>query len=315
MPETLIMQDKNVLEDASQAVSYNITGLPVYANTERLIAFAQERTRLHWHEEIELVRILEGSMIFVINENYVELSEGDFLFINARQMHWTFSHRGADCRYNIVQVIPSVYGENQTIKELLEPVFTDTLFSYLLLKKGSDRGAMFTSCIDHIISTKYGRHLGYELEVMQDVYTIIRNLFYFYTFEDRINYEKEDADRLHFQNMIAYIYSHYREKITLAEIAESAHICRSKCCRLFQRFRQMTPIEFVNSYRIDQGARMLRQTNEKVARIAQECGFSQQSYFNRLFLKSFNCTPVEYRRRAGKPLTQYAVETGETQLS
>ena len=295
------MGERNSLDDTADGVAYNIGGMPIYAGTERYYAASSEKSRLHWHEEIELLHVFDGEMSYVINENYVALKAGDFLFVNARTMHWTYTRRSVGCRYNLVQVHPKLIGSNPAIRELLEPVFSDDLFSYLYLAKGSDRGALFTSCIDRIISGHYYQRLGYELEIMQDVFTIFRNLFYFYTFEDRIHYEKEDADRLHFQNMIAYIYGHYQDKLTLENIASSAHICRSKCCRLFQRFRQTTPIEFLNNYRIDQGARMLLETDNKVAMIAQECGFSQQSYFNRLFLKTFKCTPLEYRKRGKRP--------------
>lgn len=295
------MMNRTTLDDASEGIAYNIKGLPIYADTVRFSPSAGGHSRLHWHEEIELIHVFNGEMSYVINENYVALKAGDFLFVNAHTMHWTYARRSGDCRYNIVQVDPEIIGQNQAIRAHLEPVFSDNLFSYLYLGKGSDRGALFTSCIDRIISCKYYARLGYELEIMQDVYTIFRNLFYFYTFEDRIHYEQEDEDRQHFQNMIAFIYGHYKDKMTLADIASSAHVCRSKCCKLFQRFRQTTPIEFLNSYRIDQGARMLLETNEKVVNIAQECGFSQQSYFNRLFLRTFNCTPLEYRKRGKKP--------------
>ena len=295
------MGDRQTLDDTADGVSYNVSGLPIYAGTERHYPDTRERSHLHWHEEIELLHILGGEMSYVINENYVVLKPGDFLFVNARTMHWTYTRRKNDCRYNLVQVHPGIIGHSEVIRELLDPVFSDDLFSYLYLPEGSDRNALFTSCLSRIISGNYYQRLGYELEIMQDVFTIFRNLFYFYTFEDRIHYEKEDADRLHFQNMIAFIYGHYQEKLTLEDIASSAHICRSKGCKLFQRFRQTTPIEFLNNYRIDQGARMLLETDNKVAVIAQECGFSQQSYFNRLFLKTFNCTPLEYRKRGKRP--------------
>ena len=45
---------------------------------------------------------------------------------------------------------------------------------------------------------------------------------------------------------------------------------------------------------------MLRRTGSSVAEIAQNCGFSDQSYFSRLFQRQFGCTPLSYRKSGRK---------------
>ena len=285
------------LSQGSQPVSYNVTGLPFYSNTERLLAFPKEKRRIHWHEEVEMIHVLEGTMGYLINETSIQLYSGDFLFINARQMHRRYSIGGRDCRYNILQVDPAFFNDSLIVRNLLEPVFKDELFSFLFLPKGSEKAGQFAAGIDRIISEKYCMDFGYELEVIQQVFSLFRLLFSFYTFEDEIHYEDEDEERRHFQTMVAFIYGHYHEKLRVDDIAASAHVCRSKCCRLFRRFTGTSPNEFLNDYRMGQSAKLLIGTNKPAVRIAQECGFSQQSYFNKKFLEAFGCTPIEYRKR------------------
>ena len=60
-----------------------------------------------------------------------------------------------------------------------------------------------------------------------------------------------DADLARQRAMVQFIYRHYAEKLTLADIAAAGGVCRSKCCALFARYAQQPPIEYLNRYRLE----------------------------------------------------------------
>jgi AraC-like DNA-binding protein len=67
-------------------------------------------------------------------------------------------------------------------------------------------------------------------------------------------------------------------------------------------FRQelgMTPIDYLNRYRVLQAQRLLRETNQSITTIALEVGFSSSSYFSRMFRRLTGRSPDEYRRAGG----------------
>lgn len=86
------------------------------------------------------------------------------------------------------------------------------------------------------------------------------------------------------------------DKISLEDIAGSAGISRTKCTSLFKVYTETTPVEYLNSYRLEEAARRLLKEQTPVADIALSCGFSQQSYFGRMFQKEYGMTPLAYRR-------------------
>lgn len=67
-------------------------------------------------------------------------------------------------------------------------------------------------------------------------------------------------------------------------------------CRFFKSQVHMTLIEYINYYRIGAACDQLLSGSEPVSSIATGCGYSNISYFNRMFRKYMHCTPKEYRK-------------------
>ncbi|MCR5273137.1 MAG: AraC family transcriptional regulator, partial [Lachnospiraceae bacterium] len=57
---------------------------------------------------------------------------------------------------------------------------------------------------------------------------------------------------------------------------------------------------FLNSYRLEMGSKLLVNSDEPISYIANACGVGEQSYFNRMFMKEFGCTPLEWRKSRRK---------------
>jgi AraC-like DNA-binding protein len=98
-----------------------------------------------------------------------------------------------------------------------------------------------------------------------------------------------------------YVMKHYRDKIYLSELAVRLGISESYLSRLFKRETGMNLTDYVAEVRVERAANLLKFSDESIPRIAEYVGFPSQSYFGRLFKKSFQMTPREYRE-AYKPL-------------
>ena len=135
---------------------------------------------------------------------------------------------------------------------------------------------------------------GYELEMLSMIYKILWHLYTAYAHGSAP--KAPDNNLLIQEQMMEFIYEHFDEPLTLDEIAASGNISRSQCSKLFKQYSGMSPITFLNHHRLEVSRDMLRSTDESIANIALACGFSDQSYFNRLFLREYACTPLEYRK-------------------
>lgn len=108
------------------------------------------------------------------------------------------------------------------------------------------------------------------------------------------NPEKEKAVFL--DDALKYIHSHFDAKISLEDVAGRVFINAQYFSRVFKKELGTSFTDYVNSLRVEKAKELLSNTNYTAYRIANECGFADPSYFNRVFYKYANQTPQKYRR-------------------
>lgn len=89
----------------------------------------------------------------------------------------------------------------------------------------------------------------------------------------------------------------FSRQIRLADAAHELSMNKAALCRLIRHQTGQTFTVYVNSLRLQQAALYLKNSSKQVSEIAYDVGFSSVSYFNRLFLRRFNMSPSEYRRK------------------
>ena len=98
-----------------------------------------------------------------------------------------------------------------------------------------------------------------------------------------------------------FIRAHYREMIGLPELLSCTCTGRATFTRRFRRGVGMSFSAYLNHVRLQAVSRALRETSESISRIALDHGFSQLSFFNRLFRRELGISPSEYRFRHASP--------------
>ena len=83
----------------------------------------------------------------------------------------------------------------------------------------------------------------------------------------------------------------------MERIAASVALSESACLRSFRQMLGITPIQYVNQFRVEKAAELLRSTRLKTGEIGMECGFADGSYFIKTFREIKHCTPKEYRAK------------------
>lgn len=128
--------------------------------------------------------------------------------------------------------------------------------------------------------------LGYAIEL---IYTISRQ-----TYGGR-----EDAPFAHRQAMSAveqYIRRDLTGNMDLDTLAGVANLSTSYFHKVFCGYFGVTPAEYVTARRISAAKAMLVMGEKSLDRIAEECGFGSQSYFNYRFKQVTGTTPLQYRK-------------------
>jgi AraC-like DNA-binding protein len=75
--------------------------------------------------------------------------------------------------------------------------------------------------------------------------------------------------------------------------------------RLFKEETGQSPLQYLHDLRLAHACQLLVREFKNVQKIAEEVGFRQVGYFNRVFKACYGCTPSAYRRQsAGKKIAK-----------
>lgn len=97
------------------------------------------------------------------------------------------------------------------------------------------------------------------------------------------------------ERAVEMLRERFAERLTISEIALTAGVHPVHLAREFRRFKRCTIGEYVRQLRIERACHQLDKSDESLAAIAAEAGFSDQSHFCRNFKRIIGMTPAEYR--------------------
>jgi len=97
--------------------------------------------------------------------------------------------------------------------------------------------------------------------------------------------------------IVDYVRTHYAERITLTDVARHVWLSPSYLSSVFSEEMGMSFTAYVQTVRIGKSKELLQATHMSVADIASETGFTDQSYFTKVFARSTGVSPTQFRRQ------------------
>lgn len=254
---------------------------------------------LHSHGFDELVIILKGTAMHVIDGQEFPVKSGD-VFVIARNHAHQYQEMHGLALSNILFDAKALLMEQWDIRTLpgfhalfsLEPAFR-TLHNFQSRLQLSDPQL---NPVNKIV-----RDLTRETELRTPGYRVMaKGLFMQLAVLLSRCYSDEPSDEsidlLRLGDAIAHIETHYGEKITLDELAAKSHLSKRHFLRIFHDCIGRSPIDHLMHVRLRKAAGLLRHTDRTITDIAFDCGFSDSNYFTRCFRKTMNETPMQYRK-------------------
>lgn len=279
-------------------------GFPCSVYRTVLSSYAGGEVPWHWHDEIELKLVLEGSAEVSCGETFL-LRPGDGLFVNGGVVHRTREVRGGDCVIgSIVFEMSVLTGSLGSVFEerYFRPVYKNPALSAVRLTSAEPWQARALEQLRLACEAGMREPYGYELELRAG---LSRFWAEFCRAQEAVlsaprQEEDETAERM--RKMLSYLEEHFTEEIAPADLAEAAHISERECFRCFDRVLGASPIACVLRRRIAYAAKLLRETELPVTEIGLQAGFHSPSYFGKRFRERMGCTPREFRgEKSEKP--------------
>lgn len=250
----------------------------------------------HFHPEIELTLITEGSGTRIVGDSIENYAPGDLTLIGSGLPHTYASSPDSEVHEAVVVQFrddflgPEFLGrpEFSMIKDL---VTTAALGVNLVAGEG------LTSSVR---SLGIGSPATRTLALLRLLATVadepgIRTLTTTATPQPMRSGAKDRVDAVY-----AHVAANYTRPVHLAEVAKAAHLTPPAFSRFFRRRFGRTLTDYVNELRIAAACRLLSESDLPIAEIAARSGFQNLSNFNRRFRRLKGIAPRQYRQRSAE---------------
>ncbi len=250
----------------------------------------------HWHGEIELIRITEGTLNLTLDNKEYFAKAGDFVFVNSETVHGATPH---ECVYECV-VFNAAYlaVEEDECKTFMENVLNHTVY---VNEVHHSEEYELCGIAEKIFDSMRTRQKGYTLTVTGCLYELFGLIMSKGEYSNNLSIKSVHNEKnvITLKKALAYIRNSYDQQMTLKDIADSAGISPKYLCTFFKEMTGKSPFEYINAYRIERAARKLISTDLPVTQIAYMCGFNDLSYFIKTFKQIKGVTPKNFRKNRG----------------
>lgn len=280
-------------EDGSEQVNYDDDSFPSYIYDGWIKPNVTWEKVPHFHEDIEMVTVKTGKMAYSVNGTLIPLYEGDTIFVNSNQIHYSLSLDNETATYVIFIANPNILNSSVAVEmQALQPILNNPKLSYLRFRNINEN----TVDIHNImLSLPDIRRDPFQVtKKFFDIWEIILNQSKTYGMLDED--AQLDIHTRSFKAMMYYIQQNYKESITLDDIAMSGNISKSLCNKVFHKYVGDSPVNYLLNYRVRKVAELLRTTSLSLSEIATLTGFNGTSYMSEMFKKSFKSSPRDFRK-------------------
>lgn len=288
-------------ENQKELKEHGNYAFPVNISIEKIQSYEKGMFLWHWHPEIEMTLILSGQIEYQIEDTTYILSKGDGMFCNSNSLHSGHMHKNQDCTYLSITFHPRfLYGYENSIlnTKYVSFITSNELWSSLRLEKTVTWQQNVLECMHKIYELSENAPEDFELQVHMLLLNIWQRLYQHFS-SHPIDEQKPKQHLQRLRDILLFIEGHYNQDISLEDVASSANICKSECCRFFKKHMGITIFDYVLYLKIQSSLPLLKKT-DSITEVASLVGFSSPSYYSQIFKRYMKCTPKEYIKEGGK---------------
>jgi len=259
----------------------------------------------HYHEEVELLLLLNGELTVFYGEDQLVLHQGDVAIFGSSEPHWTL-HSGGRLDHIIFQINLHQYWDPSTLncmKHFSEVIRPLSALNYIFAEYPDARKQIAT-LIEEIFHEMNAGQIGYELAVTARIKSILLLLLRY----DRRHMLSYTDNQLigRMQPAIDYIEAHLSEKLTVEALSRHLSISYTHFIKLFKKAVGMSFTDFVNYKRIKKAEQQLLTSDISISEIAESVGMSNLGHFYDLFRRYNDCSPKQFKDRLREPYPVYS---------
>lgn len=247
----------------------------------------------HFHDQYEIYYLINGERTYFIKDLTYRISEGDLVFIDKYELHKTGDVRLPNHERILINFAdgflrhfsqPLLYEPfRMKIRRLSVPPQEREWVQTLLLE-------MLKESSDALP----GSETTLQAQLARLLIWCVRRM----NRGSGEDFEHESPAHKKIAEIVAAINGSFEEPLSLESVAKEHYISPYHLSRMFKRVTGFSFVEYVNSIRINEAQRLLRETDWKVTMIAERVGYENIGHFGRVFKEIAKTNPLEYRKKA-----------------
>lgn len=195
--------------------------------------------------------------------------------------------------YNIYEKVKESLLKEKNLTSIPLPSMKNTYFSACLINPKNINMGFFVMG-PHSCNDKNSMGIPYKPKcLMPSLKSLLYNLN-----RDFCCVKISNSYSYHVKKALDYINSKYSEDITLLDVSNYLNINKSYLCSLLKKELGKTFTGLLNEIRVEKSKRLLSETDHSILDIALQVGFNNQNYFNIVFKKITNMTPLQFRNKS-----------------
>lgn len=247
----------------------------------------------HWHSAIELIRVISGVLNLKLNNREFSAYAGDIVFVNSETVHGAVPD---ECVYESLVF----HVDALSISDMGCKFFIDNILNheYIVNEYHPYKNDDFYKAVSDIFSAMENKSAGYKFTVIGNIYRLFGVIIDEHLYSESSSSSSISSDRNvpKLKSVLSFIRENYDMQISLDDMAMAAAMSPKYFCYFFRAMTRKTPVEYLNSYRIEKASRKLLNTDISVTDIAYSCGFNDLSYFIKTFKSIKGTTPSKFRK-------------------
>ncbi|MDO4329663.1 MAG: AraC family transcriptional regulator [Lachnospiraceae bacterium] len=253
----------------------------------------------HTHNYYEMIFIKQGAVQLVFRNKMFVAQAKTLIFISNHEEHSTAVLEGPYERY-ILRILPE-YADKLIMNAKLLSVFKNRPMSF---RNVFDVAAIeenltwLFECILKMMESQEYDNVSSKADFFEEKLGCLIKLVMFFVWEN--NQSEFPVLRESIKSEIyavqAYLDQHYRENITIEEVANKFYINTNYLSASFKKLTGYSPKQYLTQNRLSYARYLLLHSQYSIEEIACECGFNDQSNFIRAFKEMYALTPGSLRK-------------------
>ncbi len=252
---------------------------------------------LHWHPEIELIRVLDGRFELHLNKMNYTLQAGDLAVVNPGVLHRGTPNR--ECLYDCTVFKPEMlYSSGTSISRYIKPIVSQTC----RIQEYFPGGTMpeLTETVDRLSTLLSAKQPQFELSVYEMLYRLFILLYRADAIQPIDRKQGQQKQLTQLIHILEWIDEHYTQKISLETLAKNSGLNEKYLCRFFKEYTSYTPIDYINRLRVEKAADEMLTGHNSVTEVAFTNGFNDSAYFAKVFRQVKGISPSEWKAKEKK---------------